>query len=167
MTEQQRVLIVDDDPQIREIISASLTPEGFEVRSEGDVTEAHRVAQTFRPDVVVLDVLFDGMPKGLDLARHLRSEDGQFQMAKRLCPSLDESWAQVNQPIPPQAFLQTRRRFASANRASAQNGNPTGAVDTRCPEFLKCNVKNKIFWLCVISMDFRSCPIQIVVITPC
>src|SRR5947209_13200808 len=76
MTEQQRVLIVDDDPQIREIISASLTPEGFEVRSEGDVTEAHRVAQTFRPDVVVLDVLFDGMPKGLDLARHLRSEDG-------------------------------------------------------------------------------------------
>ena len=52
MAEQPRVLVVDDDPEILSIISASLTPAGFDVRGEGDVIDAQRVAQAFDGDNV-------------------------------------------------------------------------------------------------------------------
>jgi DNA-binding response OmpR family regulator len=66
-----RVLAVDDEEIIRDIIRRRLEPEGYEVRLAGDGEEALRVAREWRPDLAILDVI---MPKmdGLSLCRSLR-----------------------------------------------------------------------------------------------
>ncbi|MGA4957262.1 response regulator transcription factor [Streptomyces lavendulocolor] len=57
-----RVLVVDDEDPLAELLSMALRYEGWEVRSAGDVAGAVRAARDFRPDALVLDVT----PRGAD-----------------------------------------------------------------------------------------------------
>ncbi|MFE6663984.1 response regulator transcription factor [Streptomyces sp. NPDC057697] len=52
-----RVLVVDDEAPLAELLSMALRYEGWEVRSAGDGAGAVRMARDFRPDVVILDVM--------------------------------------------------------------------------------------------------------------
>lgn len=74
---RHRVLVVDDDLVIRQLIGINLELEGFEVHMAADGEEALRQAVEVMPDVVVLDVM---MPRldGLQVARRLR-EDARTQ----------------------------------------------------------------------------------------
>jgi two-component system response regulator MprA len=69
-----RILVVDDEPQLRRALERALKLEGYEVATAGDGDEALSVAGEARPDAIVLDVL---MPKrdGLDVCRELRRRD--------------------------------------------------------------------------------------------
>ena len=53
----QRILVVDDEASIRELISTSLRFVGFDVRTAANGAEALRVAEEFKPHVMVLDVM--------------------------------------------------------------------------------------------------------------
>jgi two-component system, OmpR family, response regulator MprA len=68
-----RVLVVEDDVSIADVLRRTLRQEGHEVRSAGDGVEALRVAAEFVPDLVVLDL---GLPKldGVEVCRRLRAE---------------------------------------------------------------------------------------------
>jgi two-component system response regulator MprA len=68
-----RVLVVEDDQEIADVLRRTLRGEGHEVRSAGDGVEALRVAAEFSPDLVVLDL---GLPKldGVEVCRRLRAE---------------------------------------------------------------------------------------------
>ncbi|MEV6880156.1 response regulator transcription factor [Amycolatopsis sp. NPDC051128] len=68
-----RVLVVDDEATLAELVSMALRMEGWEVRSAGDGTEAVRIARDFRPDAVVLDVMLPDF-NGLEVLRRMRSE---------------------------------------------------------------------------------------------
>ena len=68
-----RVLVVDDEPTLAELLSMALRYEGWEVRSAGDGMTAVRTARDFRPDAVVLDMMLPDID-GLDVLRRLRSE---------------------------------------------------------------------------------------------
>ena len=70
---EARLLVVDDEPNIVELLSASLRFVGFEVATATDGTEAVTVARRNRPDLLVLDVMMPGMD-GFDLVRKLRGE---------------------------------------------------------------------------------------------
>jgi two-component system OmpR family response regulator len=72
-TAEARLLVVDDEPNIVELLSASLRYAGFEIGVARSGTEALKVAREFRPDLVVLDVMMPGMD-GFDVARRLRAE---------------------------------------------------------------------------------------------
>ncbi|HNG57619.1 MAG TPA: response regulator transcription factor [Solirubrobacterales bacterium] len=65
-----RVLVVDDEPNIADVISMALRYNDFEVATAGDGNEALNQVAGFRPDLIVLDVMMPGL-------------DG-FQVAKRL-----------------------------------------------------------------------------------
>src|SRR4051812_31088167 len=52
-----RVLVVDDEDSITQLVSTVLRYEGFEVECAADGRSAVRVAEEFRPDLVVLDVM--------------------------------------------------------------------------------------------------------------
>jgi two-component system OmpR family response regulator len=52
-----RVLVVDDEESITQLVSTVLQYEGFEVETAGDGRAAVRAAESFRPDLVVLDVM--------------------------------------------------------------------------------------------------------------
>ena len=68
-----RVLVVDDEPTLAELLSMALRYEGWEVRSAGDGMTAVRTAREFRPDAVVLDMMLPDID-GLEVLRRLRGE---------------------------------------------------------------------------------------------
>jgi two-component system OmpR family response regulator len=70
---EARLLVVDDEPNILELLSASLRFAGFDVASAPNGVEALRLARSFRPDLLVLDVMMPEMD-GFDLVRRLRGE---------------------------------------------------------------------------------------------
>ena len=69
-----RVLVVEDDRDIADVLQRSLRMEGYEVRIAGDGLAALDEAHGFLPDVVVLDL---GLPRldGIEVARELRRDD--------------------------------------------------------------------------------------------
>jgi two-component system OmpR family response regulator len=68
-----RVLVVDDERAMTELLSMALRYEGWDVGSAGDGATAVRLARTLRPDAVVLDILLPDMD-GLEVLRRLRAE---------------------------------------------------------------------------------------------
>jgi two-component system, chemotaxis family, chemotaxis protein CheY len=70
----KRVLVVDDDPDIRELLFTALEDEGFEVVPAGNGQEALAIIKTFRPDVIVLDLMMPVMD-GWQFANELRARD--------------------------------------------------------------------------------------------
>jgi len=66
-----RLLVVEDEPNILELLSASLRYAGFEVLTAAAGTEAVQSAQRHRPDLIVLDVMLPDMD-GFDVIRRLR-----------------------------------------------------------------------------------------------
>ncbi len=69
---EARLLVVDDEPNIRELLSASLRFAGFEVVTAADGWQALDRAREVAPDLVVLDVLMPGKD-GFEVARELRA----------------------------------------------------------------------------------------------
>ena len=67
----QPILVVDDDPHIREVVRFALAREGFAVAEAGDGAEALRAFDTLRPRLVVLDVLMPELD-GTEVCRELR-----------------------------------------------------------------------------------------------
>jgi two-component system KDP operon response regulator KdpE len=72
MKENQRILVVDNEPQILRVLSRSLASEGHEIRVASDGEEALAVFGEWTPDLVITDL---AMPKidGLELCRRLRT----------------------------------------------------------------------------------------------
>jgi len=68
-----RVLVVDDEPNIVDVIAMALRYEGFEVESAGTGAEALTKVRDTRPHVMLLDVMLPDM-EGFDVARRLGAE---------------------------------------------------------------------------------------------
>jgi two-component system response regulator RegX3 len=64
----RKILIVDDEPKVRQALAAYFTAKGFEVRMVADGQEALALADVFAPDVVLLDLLMPGM-SGVELLK--------------------------------------------------------------------------------------------------
>jgi two-component system OmpR family response regulator len=73
---EARLLVVEDEPNILELLSASLRLAGFEVATATGGLQALQVAQRQRPDLVVLDVMLPDLD-GFDVARRLRTGDAR------------------------------------------------------------------------------------------
>jgi two-component system OmpR family response regulator len=68
-----RVLVVDDEPNIVDVISMALRFQGFEVESAGTGIDAIAAVAAFKPELIVLDVMLPDM-EGFDVARRLGAE---------------------------------------------------------------------------------------------
>ena len=68
-----RILVVDDDPAMREVLKIRLEGWGFQVRLAGDGRKAQELGSSYHPDIVITDVV---MPEvsGLELLRHLAEQ---------------------------------------------------------------------------------------------
>jgi two-component system, OmpR family, alkaline phosphatase synthesis response regulator PhoP len=73
MAEVKTVLVVDDEPQIVQVVRDYLEHGGFAVLTAGDGPTALRVARTQHPDLVILDLGLPGLD-GLDVTRSLRRD---------------------------------------------------------------------------------------------
>ena len=67
------ILIVDDDPAIREMVGMALTREGYKLLEAGSTLEARQIIASQRPDLILLDWMLPGQ-SGFDFARQLHSD---------------------------------------------------------------------------------------------
>ncbi|WP_432831394.1 response regulator transcription factor [Dactylosporangium sp. CA-092794] len=70
----QRVLVVDDDPTVSDVVRRYLEREQFSVQLAGDGQAALEAYRQQRPDLVVLDLMLPGID-GLEVCRRLRAQD--------------------------------------------------------------------------------------------
>ena len=68
-----RVLVVDDEASIADLLSMALRYEGWDIRTASDGASAVREAREFRPDAVILDVMLPDID-GLEVLRRMRAE---------------------------------------------------------------------------------------------
>ncbi|MFJ6001553.1 response regulator transcription factor [Arthrobacter sp. NPDC092385] len=74
---EAKLLVVDDEPNIRELLSTSLRFAGFDVVSAGNGRDALAAAETHNPDLAVLDVMLPDMD-GFTVTRRLRAAGRHF-----------------------------------------------------------------------------------------
>jgi len=72
-----RILVVDDEPKIRNIVTSYLRQEGFDVSEATDGPSAVTKAKRLEPDVVILDVMLPGFD-GIEVLRQIRTESDVY-----------------------------------------------------------------------------------------
>ena len=71
MAEKQKILIVDDDPSISELISLYLNKERYDTKCVEDGEEALKAFESYKPDLILLDLMLPGMD-GYQVCREIR-----------------------------------------------------------------------------------------------
>ena len=73
MANKQKVLVIEDEQDIQELIEYNLLKQGYEVEVRGDGEQGIECAKTFSPDIIVLDIMLPGLD-GLSVCREIRME---------------------------------------------------------------------------------------------
>jgi DNA-binding response OmpR family regulator len=68
-----KVLVIDDEPEITDIVETFLTESGYTVAVENTATEAVQKALDFKPDVILLDIMMPQMD-GYDVCQQLKGD---------------------------------------------------------------------------------------------
>ena len=71
MSDKQKILVVDDDEHIAELISLYLIREGYETKEVYNGNDAVKAAEEFKPDLIMLDIMLPGMD-GYGVCREIR-----------------------------------------------------------------------------------------------
>jgi len=71
-TRKPRVLVVDDDPDLLEQVSALMQGEGYEVHQAGGQQEAEEKLLEVIPDIAVIDLMMENMDSGFVLCHHIK-----------------------------------------------------------------------------------------------
>lgn len=71
-----KILIVDDDPDITRAIQVILESKQYIVSATNSKKEGRKMLEEFKPDLVILDVMMDGMSDGFDLSLEIKNTPG-------------------------------------------------------------------------------------------
>lgn len=71
----EQILIVDDEPAIREMVMMTLEMAGFESLQAADISEAHQQVVDLRPALILLDWMLPGDKSGVDFCRMLKNDE--------------------------------------------------------------------------------------------
>lgn len=69
-----KILIIDDDPDIVEAMRVVLESRNYQVVSAGSGEKGLKVAELYKPDLIILDVMMETGDKGFDVARELKTQ---------------------------------------------------------------------------------------------
>jgi two-component system alkaline phosphatase synthesis response regulator PhoP len=72
-----KILVIDDEPSIVNLVTAYLKPEGYEVFTAADGITGLKAAHAYKPDVIVLDLMLPGMD-GIEVLTQLRRESNVY-----------------------------------------------------------------------------------------
>ncbi|CAH1002324.1 Transcriptional regulatory protein WalR [Neolewinella maritima] len=89
-----RILLVDDEPDILEILEFNLRKEGFEVATAGNGEEGLKLAHAFRPDLIVLDIMMPIMD-GVEVCRQLRTDTSFDNTVITFLTAREEDYSQI------------------------------------------------------------------------
>jgi two-component system alkaline phosphatase synthesis response regulator PhoP len=74
---KQKILVIDDEQSILNLVSAYLRPEGYEVYTAADGPSGLKAARAYKPDLIVLDIMLPGMD-GIEVLAQLRRESDVY-----------------------------------------------------------------------------------------
>jgi len=122
-----RVLVVDDDAVIRQLITVNLELEGFEVETAVDGQDCLDKVKSFAPDVITLDIMMPRMD-GWDAATALRADDETSTIPVVLLSARAQEAdlqrgdrigvdAYLTKPFDPDELISTVRRLAGLPEA--------------------------------------------------
>jgi len=72
-----KILVIDDEPSITNLVTAYLRSEGYEYHTASDGPSGLKAALTLHPDLIILDIMLPGMD-GIELLTQLRRESGAY-----------------------------------------------------------------------------------------
>jgi two-component system alkaline phosphatase synthesis response regulator PhoP len=72
-----KILVIDDEPSIINLVQAYLKPEGYEVYTAADGNAGLKAARAFKPDLIILDLMLPGID-GIELLSRLRRESDVY-----------------------------------------------------------------------------------------
>lgn len=100
------VLVVDDDPECLEFAELVLTPD-YTVRTAGSIEQCREAMQSYRPDLLVLDVMMNHLSDGLDFTRELRESDATRDIPVIMMTSVNRVY-NYREQVPPDYFPHNR-----------------------------------------------------------
>jgi two-component system nitrogen regulation response regulator NtrX len=125
-----RVLVVDDEPNIRRVLAALLRSEGYEVEEAGGGNAALTAAQQGEPDAILLDLLMPPGPTGLETLATLRERQvdsavimmsGKAQLSDAVRATQLGAFQFLEKPLGPEAVLVTLRSALELRRTRQEN----------------------------------------------
>jgi two-component system response regulator RstA len=133
MTDEPRILVVEDDPKLSALVSQFLASNGIAVLVEDRGDRAVERILTERPDVVLLDIMLPGM-SGLEICRRVRDRfDGAILMLTARGDDVDEVVGlelgaddYMAKPVRPRVLLARIRSLLRRGPGPASAGGPSG-----------------------------------------
>jgi two-component system alkaline phosphatase synthesis response regulator PhoP len=136
MSLAHRVLVVDDEADIVELLSYNLEKEGYKVASAPDGKKAIEIAKEFLPDLVILDIMMPHLD-GIEVGRIIRAMPELKSTYILYLTARSEEYSEIaafevgaddylNKPIKPRALMSRINAFF---RREAQKTDPTETLD--------------------------------------
>ncbi len=130
-----KILIVDDDPDIIEILTYNLSNEGYNVKSAVNGVEALKKAKKFIPDIILLDVMMPEMD-GIEACSQLREIESLSKSMIIFLSARGEDFTQIaafdagaddyiNKPVKPKILL---KKISSISRRILSENNNTSNI---------------------------------------
>ncbi|MEY3052743.1 MAG: hypothetical protein RLY31_2528 [Bacteroidota bacterium] len=92
--EDKKILVVDDEPDILEILAYNLRKEGFQVATANNGEEGLRKAEEIQPDLIILDIMMPQMD-GVEVCRNLRSRREFDKTLVAFLTAREEDYSQI------------------------------------------------------------------------
>jgi two-component system alkaline phosphatase synthesis response regulator PhoP len=157
MSTGYKILVVDDEEDILEILRYNLEKEGYEVRLANDGIAALSIAETFNPDLIILDIMMPGMD-GIEVCQKLRSEVRFKDTLIAFLTARSEAFTQItaldsggddfiNKPIKPNVLKSRinallRRKAQSSGMETSNIINIFGELEIDYEQF-KVSIRNR------------------------
>jgi two-component system nitrogen regulation response regulator NtrX len=125
-----RVLIVDDEPNIRRMLRAVLEEQGYEVYDAGGGAEAFAACDSFDPDVVLLDLVMPAGPGGIEVLEQLKAKcpdlvvimmSGKATLHDAVRATQLGAFQFLEKPLSPEGMLVAVRAGIDLYRTRAEN----------------------------------------------
>jgi two-component system nitrogen regulation response regulator NtrX len=125
-----RVLIVDDEANIRRMLGALLRSEGFDVAEAANGNAALLALDEYRPEAILLDLMMPPGPDGIATLERIRERDpsspvvmmsGKAQLTDAVRAIKHGAFQFLEKPLTPEAVLVTLRSALELTRAQAEN----------------------------------------------
>lgn len=135
-----RILIVDDEPNIRRMLAALLRAEGFVVEEAGSGNAGLLALEQLEPDAIFLDLMMPPGPDGLETLTQIRGKgidapvimmSGKAQLADAVRATQLGAFQFLEKPLSPEAVLVTLRSAVDLGRTRHQNRALRQALESR------------------------------------
>ncbi len=89
-----KILIIDDEPDVRDIIRYNLAKEGYELETAENGLEGLQKVESFQPDLIILDMMMPGMD-GVEVCHNIRSNSKNNHIVVCFLSARNEDYSQV------------------------------------------------------------------------